>query len=379
MDIGFSLKKGFEILRKNPVMLFFASMDFIITSIFYVFNAVYSETIAKSIAINAETGAPIMDTGLLLTYLAAFLISLLLVVVVSTLLSSGVVMFSYESLKGKSSLEVALGRALRRLPYVLAASFLYFIAILAALLIALTSVLIPICCGLFMIVSVILAAYVAIRLVFYMYPIVIFEVGAIDGLSESWELTRGRVIEVFVLILVLSFIGMPLALAQYIPPEYLLLALPVLFLSSVIKMWGTSVMTLAYLQLAGKYGKNGLIREKEGFSVGDVPGKIVLLIGFDTEEVRSIGDIGFPLYPVSEYAREVPLAEILKTPSSYVGDASWLDGKFVIMHGLDGDEIEKVVEEIGSQIEGRVGFVTSTETSLLWTLGYLLREISRPP
>jgi len=59
------------------------------------------------------------------------------------------------------------------------------------------------------------------------------------------------------------------------------------------------------------------------------------------------------------------------------GNLDWAGGRFVIIHGLGGQEIGKIMAEVRKLAKGRVIFATTTETNLNWTLEELLEELRR--
>ncbi|WP_297535318.1 DUF3783 domain-containing protein [Thermococcus sp.] len=102
----------------------------------------------------------------------------------------------------------------------------------------------------------------------------------------------------------------------------------------------------------------------------------LLLVGFTEEEVERIKKLGFPLLPVPEHFRKLTVEEILERTTEG-GKLDWAGGKFLIMHGLEGEAIKRVITEVRKLTEGRVIFATTTETNLGWTLEELLEELKK--
>lgn len=371
MNIELSFKKGYEILIKNPSLLFFAAIYFIISGTVYIFRIWFNSLM------NARTPQEMAALlGLLLhrvDYLLLIFTFLILIFLFSIYLSICIIIFTYDSLKGRPSLEEALKKALKRFSQGLAASFLYALAVIAPISLIFLALLSPLCCFAVLIIP-ILCIYLAIRLLFYIYPISIFNIGAIEGLKESWEVTRGKALETFLLLLLIGLISLPVGIAQSaIPHRYFFLAFPLIFVSAIINIWAISVMTVSYLQLAGKYGIWGLIEEQKPVQ-HTVLRTSILLVGFSPEEVEALKELPLPAYSISVDALYVPLKDILKNPEIYRGDGGWNRKKIVIIHGADSNAIETIIGNINERCRGVV-FTTTTETSLEWTLKYLLKEM----
>ncbi|WP_457742189.1 DUF3783 domain-containing protein [Thermococcus sp.] len=100
----------------------------------------------------------------------------------------------------------------------------------------------------------------------------------------------------------------------------------------------------------------------------------LLLVGFTEGEIERIKKLGFPLLPVPEHFKKLRVEEILERTTEG-GKLDWIKGRFLIMHGLNNEEIKRVIDEARKLSDGRVIFATTTETNLKWTLEELLEEL----
>jgi len=100
----------------------------------------------------------------------------------------------------------------------------------------------------------------------------------------------------------------------------------------------------------------------------------ILLVGFTSEEVEKVKELGYPVLPVPEHFRGFKVAEILEKDFEE-GRLDWAGGRFLIMHGLSNEDIKRVIPAVRKLAEGRVIFATTTETNLGWTLEELLAEL----
>ena len=370
LNIGYSMKKGYEILIKCPEMKIYAILLFLNSLILTLYS--YGMPSFNSL-VKVENGELVYVSPYLTAYIALFVLLIIVVVVFSIIFTSAGIKSSYDYLRGKNSSYMSMRNAVRVFPSVFGASILYFLAIISPIILGILLIMVPGCCILAILIP-ILMIYFAIRLVFFAYPIVIFRRKAIDGLKESWELVHGNVIETGILLLILALVASPIYIATRFSGNNLLISVVVSFIASFINIWITATMTIAYLQLKGVYGRKGLI-EKKDVHYSIPKNRAILLIGFTPEEVERIKGEDLPAYPISQEARMFTVREIIAEPNRYSGDALWTSGKYAIIHGFDGSRIPEILNTINTIAGGKVNFATTTETSVEWTLSYLLKEI----
>ncbi len=325
----------------------------------------------------AEVGAGIeIDVSQIYIHFLVILGIIILSLLISSIISSGIAALTCEHLKGKARLTNCIKTAVERAPYVLAAALLYFLALMGIFAIVLLAVFSFACLIFLMLIAVILAIYVGLRLLFYLYPVVLFKRGPIEALGESWEITKGKLLQVLAILLILVLLNLPILMLQFLSMSNIFISVAILFFSSTMKMFGVSVMTLAYLQLAGRYGRYGFINAENEGAPNPALRKAIILIGFGYEEIRNMGDLGYPVHSISESALYAPLSEIIRSPKAYEGDGRWSVRKFVIFHGIDGKSINSLTRRI-SEKHRKIVFAATTETSMDWTLKYLLKQLGR--
>jgi hypothetical protein len=372
IDIGFTLKKAYEVLIKCPEMKLYALLLFLNSGIMALYN--YGAPDFRSM-VKVEYGRIVYVSPNLINYVIFFIILLFISVIFSVWFSSAAIKSTYDHLKGSSSSSTSMRRALRALPYVLGATILYGIAVISPIFLSLFLLFSPICCCLVVLVVFALIIYFGLRLAFFAPPIVIFKKSAIDGLKESWEVTNGNLVDVGVFFLIISVIDLPIYALSSVPRN-LPLSLLTSLITAFLNLWIIAAVTIAYLQLAGKYGPEGFTEIEDRAYHSSAPmRKLILLIGFTGDEVREMEKIGLPVYSINQNSRMFTLREILENPESHYGDSTWTSERYAILHGFQGDEILDTLQKINSHAKGEVKFATSTEDSMEWTISYLIKEL----
>ncbi len=108
--------------------------------------------------------------------------------------------------------------------------------------------------------------------------------------------------------------------------------------------------------------------------------RVILLIGFGDEKVELEKGIENILPEAKLFAVPCELGsevveKIIETAGNGMkgGKGCW-ERRFVIMHGLTGKEISRIMKFVKS-ISREVIFAATTDTSLKWRLDHLLREL----
>jgi hypothetical protein len=368
IDIGFTLKKAYEVLIKCPEMKIYGLLLFLNSMIM----ALYSYGAPKLNAlVHIEKDGTIHTSPYLLQYVVISIIVLLITIIFSVIFLSATIRSTYEHLKGSSSSQKSIRNAVKVFPSVFGASILYALAVLSPILLGFFLLLTPCCLIVLLIFALML--YLAIRLAFFAPPIVIYRKKAIEGLQESWGVTYGNTVDVGVFLLILTIFMVPIYVMVSLANGNLLAEVIVQPISAFFNLWAIISMTLAYLQLEGIYGPQGLVESSA--SKNEPKEKSILLIGFSEEEVGRLRKEGLSVYPVNQDSKMFTLREILENPASHYGDCSWTSERYAIMHGFKQDEILEIIHKINSHAQGVVKYATSTEDSLDWTLDYLIKEL----
>ncbi|MDI6798771.1 MAG: hypothetical protein QMD12_02125, partial [Candidatus Aenigmarchaeota archaeon] len=181
----------------------------------------------------------------MLGFLSTYIPITILVSLLTLFLGSMIIKMVYDSTRKKLSLGVAAKFVLSRYITLLAASVLYFLITLVGVV----AFIIP---GIFL----------AVKLIFYDYVILIDKLGVTDSLEKSWKIVKGRWWGVFGLTLILSVISFALAFALGVLGGLLsglsealseVIWLATQFLITLfIFPWYTSSLAFAYLQLRKK-------------------------------------------------------------------------------------------------------------------------------
>jgi len=103
---------------------------------------------------------------------------------------------------------------------------------------------------------------------------------------------------------------------------------------------------------------------------------MLLLIGIEKDVAKKIEeDLGINVFILGKEAEDKLLKDIVTNPQDFEDDDTWHERKFAIMHGMNNEEVKKVLGVFKTQGIKDVIFATTTETSLNWKLSNLLDEL----
>lgn len=300
-------------------------------------------------------------------FLFAYFVLVLDFVLLTVLINIASIESSFDFLRGRNSLKSSFKRAFQVYFSYIFGEILFIIAFLSPLLLFFIAM---ICC-LFALIVPFLMIYVGIRLMFFSPAVVIFKKGAIESLMESWELTDGRVIEIGVLLLIVFAIYLPFIAIYKMFSSNLAAQIVFSAIFAFMAIWLNVFTTLIYLQLKDIYGPDGFVEK----GTHHEEKKAILLVGFSDEELDNIRSAGLPAYGISEDAEYEAIKSILQDPMRYSGNTMKTPERVAIIHGFSGDELPAIMNTINFHAKGDVKYAMTTETSLEWTLRYLLKEI----
>ena len=103
---------------------------------------------------------------------------------------------------------------------------------------------------------------------------------------------------------------------------------------------------------------------------------MLLLIGIEKDIAKKIEeDVGINVFILGKEAEGKLVKDIVANPRDFEGNGTWHERKFAIMHGMNNEEVKKVLGVFKTQGIKDVIFATTTETSLNWELSDLLNEL----
>ncbi len=101
---------------------------------------------------------------------------------------------------------------------------------------------------------------------------------------------------------------------------------------------------------------------------------MLLLIGFESEEIEKIKGIFEDVITVSKDMEDVKLREIIEQRKEGSGEILGQQ-RIVIMHDIPKEKIGSTIKGIRSIIGEHIIFATSTPTSLQWKIADLVEEL----
>lgn len=248
VDYRFCAKKAYEVIVKNPSILL---LSFLI-SLIQVPLLWYQENYALA---PSATDYSQESLNLILKNMLVYEGLSVVVGFIGLLIGIVIIKLAYDSLMGVSSLKTAFRTAIYRIFFVLAAIVLLCLAVLVPLAVVFFIVIVGgLCLSIILLpFALILLVYIAIRLIFYIYPIVLFKKGPIGGLEESWAITEDRVMEVLPMLIILALLSGPVMVVELFFPGNFFIVVPVVLLGSVLSAWGSVFSLQVYLYITRKY------------------------------------------------------------------------------------------------------------------------------
>ncbi len=101
---------------------------------------------------------------------------------------------------------------------------------------------------------------------------------------------------------------------------------------------------------------------------------MLILIGFEDDELHRISERFEDCIPVPEEAKERKLEDIIRAPPEYTGQRLGQQ-RIVIMHDIPKEKISETMRKIRSIVGKHIIFATSTPTSMQWKLTDLIEEL----
>ncbi len=187
----------------------------------------------------------------------------LIIWIISSISASGTIIKAYEEFKGSRLPALsALGEGIRFVPRLIGASIISSVVVSSIVLTPFALlflgtytknyspifILVGLSITLFLIMG-ILAIYLSLKLSLFAPACVLKDLGCIDSLKESWRITKGNLLFVFIVLIFIAIFSIPFAILNYIP-----IGIPIGSLLSVLIIGPVSsiALTLTFLKLSGE-------------------------------------------------------------------------------------------------------------------------------
>ncbi len=237
VDILESLKKGFRILKDNPIIfvpvIVLAILSFLISQFFFPMLPPEEDILLSGKIIEAGNTTATDDKfvrDIILRSTTVLILETISIMVISTFFYSMIIRMVYDATVKKLSLSEGRRIAVKKYPYVLVSS----VICMAISGIGATVFVIP---GIFLF----------IKLLYFDCAILIDDEKIINSLKKSWKITRGDWWTSFALCLLFGLLFLLLSLLPGLLSKFMIELLWV--------PWFTSSLTIAYLQLTERYDR----------------------------------------------------------------------------------------------------------------------------
>lgn len=209
-----SIKEGFEILIKNPVIFIPAFLIAVLNSLTDIlFSTVPEQTKELSPEI--------------LAYFVSIMIWLLVLTLLSIFLTSVIIRMVYDAVSEKASLFESAKIAVLKYPTLLISGIIYFFIV-----------------GFGFLALIIPGIFLFVKFLYYQYAILLDNEGIINSLKKSWKITDGNWFSTFLIMLFFFAIFLISAILS------LILGVFVDFITTLVVLpWLMSSLTFAYLQI----------------------------------------------------------------------------------------------------------------------------------
>lgn len=222
--MGEALGKGARILKENPIIFLPAGIWAIFGSAFAYFTINFYQPGEEPTPIQAFTG--ILSEG-------QYWLGFILLMIGSTFLFCMVVRMVYDATRGEVSLSSGAKVAIRKfIPVLIAIIFWKLISVIGTLFLVLPG------------------TFLFIKLIFWIYVLLIDGKGIFSSAVKSWQIVRGNWWKAFGLFVFwIVTMGVPSQLFTFLPR---LAESFTIFLMTLLWLWVVSTFVIAYLQLRGE-------------------------------------------------------------------------------------------------------------------------------
>ncbi len=216
-----SIKEGFEILIKNPVI-------FVPAFVIAVLNSL-TDTLFSNVPEPTET-----LSREVLAYFISFMMWFIIFTLISIFLTSVIIRLVYDAIGGKASLFESAKIAVLKYPTLLISGIIYFFIV-----------------GFGTLALIIPGIFLFVKFLYYQYAILLDNEGIINSLKKSWKITDGNWFSTFLIMLFFFAIFFISAILSLI---FEILNLPISnlvdFITTLVVLpWLMSSLTSTYLQI----------------------------------------------------------------------------------------------------------------------------------
>ena len=216
LQIISTIKQGLNVIIKNPIIL----VSIIIYAIVWCIsiNILFRPELLEHFRWNINS---ILLQGILI-FLALIIYKMI-----------------YDAVKGNVSISKSINLSIRKIIFVFIAHILFYIII-----------------GLGYIVLIIPGIFLAIKLWFFDYAILLDNKSIISSFEKSWQITEGNWWRVFGLCLIFLISTMVLVwIAIHVVPISITMILSIIFVTGLLQGWFLSTFTITYIQLTKQEDK----------------------------------------------------------------------------------------------------------------------------
>lgn len=209
-----SIRDGFEILIKNPVIFVPA---FVIAVLNSLTDTLFSNAPEQTKELSPE----------ILAYFVSIMIWLLVLTLISIFLTSVIIRLVYDAVSEKASLFESAKIAVLKYPTLLISGIIYFFIV-----------------GFGFLALIIPGIFLFVKFLYYQYAILLDNEGIINSLKKSWKITDGNGFSTFLIMLFFFAIFVISGILS------LILGVFVDFITTLVVLpWLMSSLTFAYLQI----------------------------------------------------------------------------------------------------------------------------------
>jgi len=360
-----SLRDSFRFVLRNDIFLYLAALWGAILGL---------QTLSLMYLLSPVSTKPgeYIDPGNYLSYFLLFMALTLLFGLALLFARIYAIRFTSSTLRKKR--EEIFSTVIGKIPGVtaiwLVLTFIYGIIILFAIgpffiSPALTCLTVPL--------ALIVLFFIAIRLTFAVYPYVVDDEGIMDSIYRSWDITSGRVLDVFVFVLISGLPALPfMIIYAFIPEQYFYLKIGLNFFIAYFSLVGIVNITRGYMELASEH-----IRQDVWAPPRPYAPKPVFAFGIRDYDINRLRGAGIYVIPISFRAEQARVADMIGYADFYAGDSAWYPRKVIFMHGMSEPEMRHVMNTASSILGGDVIFGSSRMSNMDMSVRQLLDALLR--
>ncbi len=338
-------------------------------------QTIFDQYVFKGISMPVGENPP--DMGPYVTSLGLFLLIFILSSLLTLFLDAYAIRFT-ANLDAKRREDI-FTIVLRKIPGIIAIYFIIALLLFGSIIVALLTIFIsPVCACFSMLIVFILIFIVSIRLIFAVYPLILNDVGVIDSLHRSWDLTSGKVVDVLAFIIIAEIPVIPFViLSAAIPRQYYYVNVALDFVIAYMSMVSIVMMTRGYMELERDEKRKDLLTGFWMEAPEESVQKPVFGFGLSGEEIQALNLAGINLIPVSFRAEQTRVGDLIAYSDFYAGDPSWYPRRVLLMHGMGQPEMKWLMDTVSYLLSSDIIFGTINIHNVDMSVGELLNALAR--